>query len=246
MTTFQITPKVDETQEFIEIANDFSNPLDIVREAISNAFDAGAKTIEISFNVVKEYGDSNLEITIKDNGSGMDQIGLQSFFDLGNSLSRGNEDKIGEKGHGTKVYFNSSYIEVSTIRDNIKLVAKMVDPIRKLHDRQIPIVDVKQHISEDEPNGTEITIKGYNSNRREKFTHNELKDYILWFTKFSSFEHYFDNCDYQDIVLLLKGLDRKVHEQIKFGHPFPEESKPVQKLFDEHIIACLLYTSRCV
>lgn len=237
MTTFQITPKVDETQEFIEIANDFSNPLDIVREAISNAFDAGAKTIEISFNVVKEYGDSNLEITIKDNGSGMDQIGLQSFFDLGNSLSRGNEDKIGEKGHGTKVYFNSSYIEVSTIRDNKKLVAKMVDPIRKLHDRQIPIVDVQQHISEDEPNGTEITIKGYNSNRREKFTHNELKDYILWFTKFSSFEHYFDNCDYQDIVLLLKGLDRKVHEQIKFGHPFPEESKPVQKLFDEHIIA---------
>ncbi len=28
MINFQITPNVDETQEFIEIVNDFSNPLD--------------------------------------------------------------------------------------------------------------------------------------------------------------------------------------------------------------------------
>jgi hypothetical protein len=35
MAEFTITPKVDETQEFIEIANDFANPLDLVREAIS-------------------------------------------------------------------------------------------------------------------------------------------------------------------------------------------------------------------
>ena len=35
-----IEPKVDSAQEFIEIALDFSNPLDLVREAISNAFDA--------------------------------------------------------------------------------------------------------------------------------------------------------------------------------------------------------------
>ena len=32
-----IEPKVDRAQEFIEISLDFSNPLDIVREAISNA-----------------------------------------------------------------------------------------------------------------------------------------------------------------------------------------------------------------
>ena len=37
---YQITPTVDQTQEFIEIANDFSNPLELVREALSNAYDA--------------------------------------------------------------------------------------------------------------------------------------------------------------------------------------------------------------
>src|SRR5688572_12109153 len=98
MNTFTIQPKVDETQEFIEIANDFSNPLDLVREGLSNSFDAGAKNIEITFNVIKEYGESNLEIILKDDGKGMDEIGLQSFFDLGNSMSRGVDDKIGEKG----------------------------------------------------------------------------------------------------------------------------------------------------
>src|SRR5689334_23128164 len=102
MKSFTITPKVDQTQEFIEIANDFSNPLDLVREGLSNAFDAGAKNIEISFNVISESGESILEIIIKDDGSGMNEIGLQSFFDLGNSLSRGDDEKIGEKGHGTK------------------------------------------------------------------------------------------------------------------------------------------------
>ena len=47
MSTFVITPKVDATQEFIEIANDFSNPLDLVREAIDNAYDAKASVIKI-------------------------------------------------------------------------------------------------------------------------------------------------------------------------------------------------------
>lgn len=238
MKNFQITPKVDETQEFIEIANDFSNPLDIVREAISNAFDAKAITIEIGFNVVKEYGESNLEITISDDGTGMDEKGLQSFFDLGNSLSRGDDDKIGEKGHGTKVYFNSSNIEVTTIRNGIKFTAKMADPIKKLHDRQIPLVDVtKEEVNDDEANGTVIKIKGYNSNRREKFTHEELKDYILWFTKFGSFEHFFDFNDNTEVKLLLKGLNKKLPETIIFGHPFPDESKPVDKLFDEYVVA---------
>lgn len=238
MNNFEIIPKVDETQEFIEIANDFSNPLDLVREGISNAFDAGAKNIEISFNVIKEYGESNLEIILKDDGIGMNQDGLQSFFDLGNSLSRGNDEKIGEKGHGTKVYFNSSCITVISISEGKKYTAIMNDPIRKLHNREIPNVEVTiESKTEEEINGTEIKIKGYNSNRREKFTHEELKDYILWFTKVGSIERFFDNEDNLDVKIVLKGLNRKIPETLDFGHPFPDESLPVHKLFDEHLVS---------
>ena len=97
METKEITiePKVDSAQEFIEIALDFSNPLDLVREAISNAFDAEADNIVLEFSVI--HGEKVLKIEIEDNGTGMDEKGLASFFDLGNSLRRGDENSIGEK-----------------------------------------------------------------------------------------------------------------------------------------------------
>ena len=46
MSEYLITPEVNKVKEFIEIANDFSNPLDLVREAISNSFDAFANTLQ--------------------------------------------------------------------------------------------------------------------------------------------------------------------------------------------------------
>ena len=195
METKEITiePKVDSAQEFIEIALDFSNPLDLVREAISNAFDAEADNIVLEFSVIQEYGEKVLKIEIEDNGTGMDEKGLASFFDLGNSLRRGDENSIGEKGHGTKVFFNSRKIEVITVKDEKKYHAVMNEPSRELFERRIPKVKVTIDDDETAPSGTSICIWGYNNNRRDKFTHDQLKDYILWFTKFGSIEREFGN-----------------------------------------------------
>lgn len=172
-----ITPTVDPTQEFIEIAYDFSNPLDLVREGISNSFDAGATEIEVSFSVISEYGEKILVTSIKDNGHGMNEVGLQSFFDLGNSTRRNDQNAIGEKGHGTKVYLNSSQIEVITVNNGVRYTAVMDSPIKKLHNNHTPEVNVNTE-SCDEENGTTIKISGYNNNRRNKFTHENLKDYM--------------------------------------------------------------------
>lgn len=232
-----ITPKVDETQEFIEIAFDFSNPLDIIREAISNAFDAGANEIRIEFNVKSIYGEKVLIITIEDNGHGMDIEGLQSFFDLGNSMRRGDKKTIGEKGHGSKVYFNSKKIDVITVKDKKIYRASMEDPNKKLFDREIPIVNVESDIVEDEMlSGTKIVIQGYNNNRRDKFTHANLKDYIMWFTKMGSIENEFGITKNESVVLKLKGIDETDFETINFGHYFPAESKNVSELFEEYMV----------
>jgi len=237
MEKFTITPRVDETQEFIEIANDFSNPLDLVREAISNSFDANATKIEILFGVIKNYGETILEINIEDNGVGMDESGLQSFFDLGNSQRRGFLDKIGEKGHGTKIYFNSSNIKVETTKDGITWVAEMREPMKQLFDRKIPIVDVEKYQNSGKQNGTKITIHKYNNNRRERFTHELLCDYARWFTKFGSFENQFELEKHKNVKLLIKGLDRENPEEITFGHLFPYESSQVQDLFEQHNVS---------
>ncbi len=235
MSSYLLIPKVDPTQEFVEIAYDFSNPLDIVREAISNAFDAGANRLEVIFEVKSEYGEKILITTLRDNGNGMDQSGLQSFFDLGNSLNRENENAIGEKGHGTKVYLNSAKIEVQTVRDGLKYNAVMESPIRQLHDRKIPEVNVTYDTT-NEDNGTTIRIIGYNNNRREKFTHAILKDYIKWFTKIGSIELELGLKNNENVILILKGIDKNDPEEIKFGHFFPEKSKSVATLFDEYLV----------
>ena len=232
---YTLKPTVDPAQEFIEIAYDFSNPLDLVREGISNGFDAGATEIEVLFSVVREYGEKILITTIKDNGHGMDRAGLQSFFDLGNSTRRNDKSAIGEKGHGTKVYLNSSKIEVTTVKDGTKLDAKMDHPLRQLHDNCTPKVSVTAQPCK-EKSGTTVTIVGYNNNRRNKFTHANLKDYILWFTKVGSVEKEFGILTHKDVRIKLKGVDVDEPETISFGHIFPKESKNVSQLFDEYLI----------
>ena len=232
----KITPKVNETQEFIEIAFDFSNPLELVREAISNSFDAEANHIKIGFETISDCGETVLKITLQDNGKGMDIDGLQSFFDLGNSMSRGDENKIGEKGHGTKVYLNCKRILVETVKDEKKYIAIMDEPKRKLHNREIPTVDVEETEALNIDSYTIITILGYNNNRRSKFTHENVKDYILWFSKMGSIEREFGINKYEDMVLELKGVDASEYETIKFGHIFPKESKNVDQLFETYMV----------
>lgn len=238
METKEITiePKVDSAQEFIEIALDFSNPLDLVREAISNAFDAEADNIVLEFSVIQEYGEKVLKIEIEDNGTGMDEKGLASFFDLGNSLRRGDENSISEKGHGTKVFFNSRKIEVITVKDEKKYHAVMNEPSRELFERRIPEVKVTIDDDETAPSGTSICIWGYNNNRRDKFTHDQLKDYILWFTKFGSIEREFGIEKNSNVKLKFKGIDRRDFEELEYGHVFPKESKKVSDLFDKYIV----------
>lgn len=238
MKNYTITPEVNSAHEFIEIANDFSNSLDLVREAISNSFDAKSKCIRLDFRVVEEYGERLLKIEIEDDGTGMDQVGLKSFFDLGNSMRRDTKDAtgaIGEKGHGTKVYFNSKKIEVISVKDGQKYHAVMNEPKKNLFDHTIPQVQVDIEEAPENANGTKIVIYGYNENRRDKFTHAQLKDYALWFTKCGSVERCFGINNYADVVLKLRGVDADEYEEIPFGHVFPDESESVEKLFETHV-----------
>jgi hypothetical protein len=161
---------------------------------------------------------------------------LQSFFDLGNSTRRADKASIGEKGHGTKIYFNSSKIQVDTQRDKRRLVALLDKPFAQLHDRKIPSVSVREEESQTASSGTTITLYGYNNNRRERFTHSRLRDHIYWFTKFGSIERQFGIETLASVQLHLKGLDHEDFETLTFGHQFPPESDDVNKLFSQHMV----------
>lgn len=238
LTTYTFEPKVNPSREFLEIASDFSNPLDIVREAISNAFDAKAKNIYILFEIETVRGRKRLKITLRDDGEGMDEQGLNTFFDLGNSSRRDSKNVdnslIGEKGHGTKIYFNSDYVNVITGKDGKMYTALMTEPLGALYDSRLPTIEVS--VQDKDFQGTFIELLGYNNDERSVFTHDRIKDYIYWFTKFGSFENIFDeNCSHKDVKLYLKGLDRNEEELLSFGHIFPEESESLDTLLDKYL-----------
>lgn len=233
---YRITPSVDQINTFMEIATNFANPLELVREAISNSYDADACNIEVIFDVVEFDGRDSLRIRIIDDGAGMTQDGLQSFFDLGNSTRRNDPQKIGEKGHGTKVFLNCRTIRVKTLSEGKKLVATLHDPLAALRTRRVPEVTVSEEIAqENEQSGTEIEILGYNHDQRGVFTHDRIKDYVLWFTKHGSIESIF-GAPRRSVSLRLKGLDRDQPEDILAGHIFPDENADLARLLDEHIV----------
>ena len=236
-----LTPSVDQAHEFLEIANDFANPLDIVREAISNAYDAKAKDIFIRFAVIQKYGEYVLRIMTEDDGEGMGLRGLQAFFDLGNSTRRdqraSDPSLIGDKGHGTKIFFNSDQVDVITTDGNTIFHATMERPFADLYEGNIPRVKVGSRPNTDDFKGTRIEILGYNRNRREMFSHAQLKDHIQWFTKHGSIERQFRDSIEDDPILRLSGLNGPEDgEIIPFGHPFPAESVSVSKLFEQHLV----------
>lgn len=233
-------PKVNPSREFLEIASDFSNPLDLVREAISNAFDAKASRMDLSFTTFQEHGRPKLKILIRDNGSGMNYEDLNSFFDLGNSKRVHQKDYdpslIGEKGHGTKIYFNSEQIGVVTGKDGKKYECHMRNPIGCLYDGYVPEVEVIE--SDELFEGTLIEIIGYNGNERYMFKQEQLQDYILWFTKFGSFEQQFDehkDLPHQQMELYLQGIDVREAKKISFGHIFAMETMSLDRLLDDHL-----------
>ena len=76
-------PEVNPEAEFLEICNDFTEPREIVREAISNVFDAGATVIKVSVHVDKSTGIDETVLTFEDDGHGMDVCGVRGFFSLG-------------------------------------------------------------------------------------------------------------------------------------------------------------------
>src|SRR5215208_1037190 len=231
-----IEPEVHAEAEFFETLNDFGNPLEILREGISNAIDAEATEISIRFDVEQFKGKRRLVIVLLDNGHGMSREVLATdFWGLGYSRSREHKDKIGEKGHGTKIYFRSEQITVRTQSSEGAYESVCDDPLEALSSNRLhkPKLRAIDKFLEDGSTGTEIRVVGYNDNVRSQFIQGVVRDYIKWFTKIGSIEQVFGISQYNDFRVRLKCLGVSDFEEIPFGHEFPSESADIEKLFDQ-------------
>jgi hypothetical protein len=213
------TPKVTSAHEFLEITHDFVDPKDAIREAISNAMDWKATKINVKVTEDRNRADEELIIEFSDNGSGLDEERLEAFFDLGKSINNATVEQIGNKGHGTKTYYNSRQIEVESKTATTTVRAAMDQPLQNLMNAIVP--PYEYDISRDQNNsttGTTIRVYGYNMNQRKPdFGHSILKDYILWKTKFGSVEKEFGVNVNARKIITLQGLDKKALNPLDLG-----------------------------
>ncbi len=193
---YEFKPKVNEAHEFLQIAENFKEPLEIIREALSNSWDAHASNVVIDVSLDTNKGLWRPTLSIVDDGDGMNKNEIEGFFSLGYSFKPKNS--IGSKGHGTKIYYRSEGIKVETVsKANGKKIFAETDsmPYDSLKQGKLPTIHIRE-INEDnslKQNGTEINIHRFNARPLKDF--GEIKDRILPYIKLytigGSFEHYF-------------------------------------------------------
>lgn len=230
----KITPNVNKEAEFLEISSDFGDPLEVIREAISNAYDAEATYLKITIDIDQSKGFDNLIIKFDDDGKGMDEERLSdNFWNLGDSFSKHNVNAIGEKGHGTKIYLRSEEIHVFTSDGNKSFYSKCELPFRNLTKGMLHEPMIKEISTEEHSKGTKIILEGY-SKEYSRYKQEIIRDYIYWFTKQGSIENQFDRFDSDGMTIELKALDVEKYETLKFGHIFASENSNTLKLFEEY------------
>lgn len=222
-----VKPRVNEAREFLEIAKDFKDPRELLREAISNSWDANATRVALKFDLASVPGSrtKKIMVRIEDDGDGMSsearQDGapseIEGFFNLGDSYKGPNQ--IGSKGHGTKIYYKSSGINIETYKSGkfIKAFTES-DPWQSLKAGRVPTYC----IDEDEAagRGTIIKVDGFEAKHREFTDLAELINYIKWYTVAGSFGHYFDNS--RQFHIELKPIGH-TPVTIPYGFSFPDE-----------------------
>jgi len=231
-------PKVNTLVELREICMDFTNPLEIIREAIQNSFDANANQIWITVNDEEIGGRKRVNITIEDDGDGIQKDKINCFFDLGESTKsdpitgKRLSNTTGYKGHGTKIFYNSEGIILETWYRDKYVKTEMLDPRKNLFTGKIPeytdpveirVGDALYVAKQHGKHGTKITILGYQPNVSSPtahLSHVTIKDYILWFTKHGSFEPIlFGREKFENKLIFLKSFDTdRIKEELRTGN----------------------------
>jgi hypothetical protein len=226
----EFTPLVNAAREFAEISRDFTNPLEVFREAVHNSLDAGATAITLSAQMESIGGEERLVIECVDNGAGMDSEDMHAFFGLGFSRKSSGEGVIGYKGHGTKIYYDSRRLETASKKSDSEVLFAYTDgPRAALLSGKLPTIRVRAG-DDNQLNkmghGTRVRIVGYNSDQNERFSTHSIHDYLLWFTKFGSFEDALfpdRKARWKTCAITIRGVNYPSFETVKPGHHFAAE-----------------------
>jgi hypothetical protein len=244
--------QVDDLDLLRQMVQNFNKPLELLREAISNSYDAGADNINIQIKRQPWEGEQRWIIKVTDDGAGMVREEkapskytgyLEDFFKLGGS-SRKKElgyKPVGEKCLGIKLALRSQFLRVKTWAgpEFPVWIAECNRPWASLFSHQFPDIIYSQEANPKHGHSfTELEIVGFYDNDGTHFQADEIQDYIIWFTKWGSYEnrikeHLKDKPDDLKLhtsylrtapkgIITLDAPGVVKPREIKFGHPFPD------------------------
>src|SRR5437879_758669 len=226
-------PRVNEAREFIEIAKDFKRPQEILRESLSNSWDANATAVSITIDPA--YAEKSnrgrrkqlLNIVIQDDGDGMNRDEIGYFFNLGDSHKPAGS--IGTKGHGTKIYYKSEGIAIETHKDGHTIKAETeVPPWETLKQGIIPTYRYTVLPNTSGARGTTIRVNGFDATHSEFADLNAVEQYIRWSTIGGSLRRtMLGSARPMQINLRLPGMTGRVTLNSDFE--LPDEQPDLQK-----------------
>ena len=217
---------VNASYELYQIITDFEHPLEIFREGIQNAFDAGATKIFVKVSKNERLGGREIIIDMFNNGKGLSRDNMANFFDVANSTKVDNsylalEGMHGYKGHGTKVFFNAKEIKIcSKTIEGDYWAASMQDPVDQIETKHYLEYsdptnpeDLKIDLPQDWQQGFHVQIidpEVFSSiENQEQLDHRCLRDYCKWYTIIGTVETlYNDELLQKGIKLYLSGINR--------------------------------------
>lgn len=235
-----IEVRVDAGKEIKEIAGDFLQPIEILREAVANSYDANAQNVKIVAAARNDdEGRRILWLEIEDDGDGMDEAGLQRFFGLGLSTKSPTAGRraVGFKGHGTKVYYSAREMWVATrVANGVPLVASVETARKDVMAGRLPepvlwIGEDAEYWAKEQgfvlpTRGTLIRLVDFTADSVrliDVFNRRSVENYLRWFTIYGSFEHVFGGNDKPTpFAIQLQATDDDKPKPVSAGHPWPK------------------------
>jgi hypothetical protein len=216
--------EVNDVHIFYQIIRERRNPLAVLREAISNAWDAHAKKVKID---ITKNSNGGIDLVIVDNGDGMKRSDFKSFFGLAFS-DKDEVLNIGNKGLGTKLFFNSDHVEVMSRSPSQQLYLGTLDkPLAKLENGVVPTYLLKRIKGRKGiGRGTQISIENLNVSSGSAFLSGDLlKSYIKWHTASGNCSKLFRRRGRGITTVIRRELADESQEEIKVnGHEIPKEN----------------------
>ena len=206
---------INDLSIYRQIVDNSRNPLESIREFISNSWDAKSTEVEISISY--NYKTNGIDMIFKNNGQGLDVDEIRKLIlGAGHSTKKFEDENIGNKGIGTLLYLKCKKITINSKKDNIISKVTWNNPYEFLLDPINAINDITSEIEESKDNEEdylEVYMESYlAANNITKFHHKKVKDYIQRFTRVGTIENQFDDNYKEDFTVKLKGLEYEEYD----------------------------------